>query len=424
MRQAPLFLTLLASAAVIAPALIAPVLAQNAPPGPTPEQLAMVAREDKLNDPKCGVPRNAADEYRPTPMTPDQTNAPRIGGKQKFKVDVVASGLENPWSVTPLPNGDMLVTIRSEGLRIVSKDGKVSEPLAGTPPIKTVIPLFGIHDVALDKDFQKNRTIYVAYNTTPEGGKMTGYLASAKLSADQKSVTDWKVLKEGAMTPRRVVQARDGSLYALTADIITPYVLAQNPASAQGKVLHINADGSIPKNNPFVNTKDADPAVYALGLRDPQGITFRPGTDELWVNENEPRGGDELNLIKAGKNYGFPKISYGRDNNGKPLGDDKTAEDGLEQPVYFWNPSIALSGFMFYTGDKFPAWKNSAFMGGLSGMQLVRLEINKAGRVTGEEKLLRDQCRRMRDMRQGPDGLIYIVTDEANGELLRISPEK
>jgi glucose/arabinose dehydrogenase len=420
MRRELLLLTILAGAAVAAP-----TLAQQAPPSTLDAQLARVAKEDLLSDPKCGVPRNAGDDYRPTPLKPDQTRAPRIVGKQGFRVDVVAKGLNHPWSLTFLPDGNMLVTIRNEGLRLVTRDGEVSDPITGTPPIKTAIPLFGIHDVALDKNFSTNRTFYVAYNTTPEGGTATvGYLASAKLSADEKSVSDWKILKEGAMTPRRVIQAKDGSLFALTADIVTPYVLSQNPASPQGKVLHINADGSIPKDNPFVKVKGADPSVYAVGFRDPQGISFRPGTNELWLGENEPRGGDELNRVKRGKNYGFPKISYGRDNNGKPLGDNKTAEPGLEQPVYFWNPSIAPSGLLFYTGDKLPGWKNSVFIGGLSGMQVVRLELNKAGRVTGEEKLFRDQCRRMRDIRQGPDGLIYIVTDEADGELLRISPAK
>ncbi|HVY87454.1 MAG TPA: PQQ-dependent sugar dehydrogenase [Hyphomonadaceae bacterium] len=403
--------------------LATPVVAQQAPPKPTDDQLAAVYKEDQLNDPKCGVPRNAGDDYRPTPATPDQTRAPRVNDKQKFKIETVASGLKNPWSITFLPDNNMLVTIRNSGLKIVKPDGTVSDLLPGTPTIKNSIPLFGMHDVVLDKDFKKNRTFYVVYNTTPEGAKgSVGYIASAKLPADEKSVTDWKVLKEGAMTPRRLIQAKDGTLLVITADIITPYVSAQNLASPQGKIIRINTDGSIPKNNPFVNNKDAEPSVYAVGFRDAQGITFRPGTSELWIVENEPRGGDELNKVEAGKNYGFPTISYGRDNNGKMLGEGITAKDGLEQPVYFWTPSIATSGLVFYDGDKLKGWKGSAFLGGLSGMQLVRLEINKQGRVTGEEKLLRDQCKRIRDVRQGPDGLLYVLTDETNGEILKLSP--
>ena len=203
-------------------------------------------------------------------------------------MQTVASGLKNPWSVTFLPDGNMLVTIRNEGLRIVTPAGKVSEPITGTPPIKTAIRLFGMHDVALDKDFKKNRTIYVAYNTTPEGGKATvGYLASAKLSADEKSVTDWKVLKEGAMTPRRIGRRRTARCWRLPPTSSRPISWPRTLASPQGKVLRINADGSIPKDNPFLGNKDADPSVYAVGFRDPQGFAFRPGTNELWLDENE-----------------------------------------------------------------------------------------------------------------------------------------
>jgi glucose/arabinose dehydrogenase len=317
----------------------------------------------------------------------------------------------------------MLVTIRAQGLKTVAPDGRVSELLTGTPAIKSAIRLFGMHDVVLDRDFAKNRTVYLAYVTQVEGGAPnTGYVASARLSADEKSVTDFKILKQGAMTPRRLAQMKDGTLLVITADVVTPYVSAQSLKSAQGKVLRINTDGSIPQDNPFASTADADPSIYAVGLRDAQGMAFHPQTGEPWLIENEPRGGDELNVVRAGKNYGFPLISYGRDNDGKLLNGGKTAQEGLEQPVHFWTPSVAFSGMAFYTGDKLPAWKGSIFMGGLSGMQLVRLEINAQGRVTGEEKLLRDRCKRIRDVRQGPDGLLYVLTDDANGEILRLSP--
>jgi glucose/arabinose dehydrogenase len=322
-----------------------------------------------------------------------------------------------------LPSGNMLVTIRGSGLRIVSKDGKVSDTLPGTPEIKSAIRLFGMHDVILDKDFAKNRTIYLAYVTTPAGGANSGYVASAKLSADEKAITDLKILKQGpGLVPRRIVQAADGTLMIITADIITPYFAAQSMQNANGKVLRINTDGSIPKNNPFVAIKDADQSVYALGVRDPQGMAYKPGTNDLYIIENEPRGGDELNVIKAGKDYGFPVVSYGRDNDGKLLNGGLTKLDGMEQPVYFWTPSVAFSGMAFYSGSKLPGWKNSVFLGGLSGMQVVRLEFDAKGRVTGEEKMLRDRCKRFRDIRQGPDGLIYLLTDDANGEILRLAP--
>jgi len=419
MKRSKLLVALMMSAA-----LAAPSFAQVAPPPPTPEQLAKAAAEDQLGDQKCGIPRNAADEYRPAPMYPDQTRAHRVVSTQKYKVETVASGLQNAWGMVFLPSGNMLVTIRGQGLKTVAPDGKVSDLLTGTPAIKTPIRLFGMHDVVLDRDFAKNRTVYLAYVTQMEGGAPnTGYLVSAKLAADEKSVTDLKVLKEGAgFVPRRVVQGKDGTLFVITADVITPYNAAQSLKSPNGKVLRINTDGSIPKDNPFVSNADADPSVYALGVRDPQGMAFSPVNGELYIIENEPRGGDELNVIKAGKNYGFPLISYGRDNDGKLLNGGKTAQDGLEQPVHFWTPSVAFSGMTIYSGDKLPGWKNSIFVGGLSGQQVVRLELNEEGRVTGEEKMLRDRCKRFRDIRQGPDGLIYLLTDDANGEILRLAP--
>jgi aldose sugar dehydrogenase len=415
---------LLALAFGVSLCLVAPTLAQIAPPAPTPEQLAKAAAEDQLGDQKCGIPRNAADEYRPAPMYPDQTRAPRVASSQKYKVESIASGLQNAWGIAFLPSGNMLVTIRGGGLKIVMSDGKVSELLTGVPAIKTAIRLFGMHDVILDRDFAKNRTVYLAYITQIEGGAAnTGYVASAKLAADEKSITDLKILKEGAgFVPRRVVQGKDGTLFIVTADVITPYNAAQSLKSPNGKVLRINADGSIPKDNPFAGNADADPSVYALGVRDPQGMAFSPVNGELYIIENEPRGGDEFNLIKAGKNYGFPLISYGRDNDGKLLNGGKTTQDGLEQPIHFWTPSVAFSGLAFYSGDKLSGWKGNVFAGGLSGQQLVRLELNKDGRVIAEEKMLRDRCKRIRDVRQGPDGLLYVLTDDANGEILRISP--
>jgi len=409
---------LLAFAASIA--FASPVFAQ-AGPKPTPEQLAKTYEEDQLSLEKCGVPRNAADDYRPTPLLADQTRAHRLTSTQAFHVDTVASGLPNAWGLAFLPSGNMLVTIRGEGLRTVSPAG-VSTPVTGTPPIKNAIRLFGMHDVILDRDFASNRTIYLAYVTTPEGKPNTGYIASARLSVDEKSLTDYMILKEGPMVPRRIVQAKDGTLMVITADVITPYAASQSMQSANGKVLRINTNGSTPGDNPFAPNAAADPSIYALGVRDPQSMAFNPTTGDLWIVENEPRGGDELNVIKPGKNYGFPLISYGRDNDGKLLNNGLTQKAGLEQPVYFWTPSVAFSGMAFYTGDKLPAWKNSVFAGGLSGMQLVRLELDANGRVTGEEKLLRDRCKRIRDVRQGPDGLLYVLTDDANGEILRIVP--
>ncbi len=407
---------LLASAA----ALTGPSVAQIAPEPPTEEQLALTRAEDQLGLETCGTPRNAGDDYRPAALFPDQTRAPRISTQTPYGVEVVASGLSHAWGMTFLPSGNMLVTIRGEGLKTVSPDGQVSDLIAGTPAIKTPIRLFGMHDVILDKDFAENRTIYLAYVTQVEGGAPnTGYLASARLSDDETSLSEYTILKEGAFTPRRIVQAGDGKLMAITADVVTPYVSAQSLSSPQGKVLRINTDGSIPVDNPFIANLTADKSIYATGFRDAQGMALHPETGDLWVIENHPRGGDELNRVEPGKNYGFPLISYGRDNDGELLNDGKTQQDGLEQPVHFWTPSIAFSGMAFYSGDDIPEWKDSILMGGLSGLQLVRVKLED-GRVVGEEKLLRERCERMRDVRMGPDGNLYVLTDADDGHILRI----
>jgi len=397
--------------------------AQIAPPKPTPEQLEAAFKEDQLGDRSCGIPRNAADEYRPTPAFVGQTRAPRVSGKQPYRVDVVASGLEHPFALAVLPSGRLLVTIRPGGMRTVDKEGQVSEPLAGVPILKDPPRLGGMQDVILDAQFAKNRIVYFSYiagGASPN--EMIGTIASAVLAKDEKSIGSVKVLREGKMMPRRIVQARDGKLFILAAEVASGGPNPQSLQSLLGKVLRINSDGTIPKNNPYLKIADADPALYAIGFRDQQGGALNPRTGELWAVENEPRGGDELNIVRGGKNYGFPMISYGRENNGNAINGGKTSEAGMEQPRYFWTPSVAPSGLTFYTGDKLPGWKNSLFAGGLSGLQVVRLEI-KDDRVVAEEKLLRDRCRRIRDVRQGPDGFIYVITDEANGEILRIGPE-
>lgn len=398
--------------------------AQIAPPKPTQEQLDAAFKEDQLGDASCGIPRNAADDYRPTPAFDGQTRALRVSGKQPFDVQVVASGLDRPFAIAFLPSGRMLVTIRSGGMRTVDKEGHVSELLSGVPVLKEPPRLGGMQDVILDARFKRNRTIYFSYIGRGEtANDMIGFIASAKLAKDEKSIDSVKTLREGKMMPRRIIQARDGTLLILAAEVASGGPNPQSLQSLMGKVLRINTDGTIPKDNPYLKTAGADPTLYAIGFRDQQGAALHPKTGELWAVENEPRGGDELNIVRAGKNYGFPIISYGRENNGTLINNGKTAEAGLEQPRYFWTPSVALSGMMFYTGNKLPGWKGNIFSGGLSGLQLVRLEI-KDDRVVAEEKLLRDRCKRIRDVRQGPDGFIYVITDEANGEILRIGPTR
>ena len=393
------------------------------PPGPgyagvdgSPEEYARITA-------LCGKNRNAADGYAPAPAFPGQNKAPKAPARQPFTVDSIAK-IDRPWGLAVLPNGHLLVAIRAGGLRIVDQDGKVSEPLAGVPAIQSA-RLAAMYDVSLDRDFAKTRTIYFGYVTKADSGTgAVGRIARAKLSADETGLEEVRTLREGPdIVPRRIVQARDGTLFIPSAVIDSGGPNPQSPESQLGKILRINADGSIPKTNPFLKDPKANPALYALGFRDVHGAAIDPATGALWVAENTPMGGDELNRIKPRGNYGFPVISYGRENGGGLINGGKTAQAGMEQPVYYWNPSIAPGSLMFYSGKALPGWKGSVFISALSGQQLVRLEM-KNGKVTGEEKLLLDSCHRFKTVAQGPDGLIYLATDEPKAEILRLSPAK
>lgn len=372
----------------------------------------------------CGANRNAKDGYSPKPLIADQTHAAQVKSKQPFSVEVLAT-LDRSVGLAFLPDGSMLVSQRAGGLRLVSPKGVVSAPLKGTPDIAGVMGTSNTGPV-LDRDFAKNRTLYYGYTAAPpaKGEPFMGRILRAKLSADGTALEDAKTIFEQPwLTPRRLAQARDGTLLIASGEVASGGPNPQSMTDPRGKILRINADGSIPKDNPFVKTAGANPALYAVGFRDIQAAAVDPKTGDLWVGENEPMGGDELNRIKSGGNYGFPVISYGRQNSGALIDDGKTVQAGMEQPVYFWTPSIAPSGMSFYSGKAFPAWKGDIFVGAMSGRQLVRLEM-KNGRVVGEEKLLMDRCKRTKDVHEGPDGLIYVVTDESPSEILKIVPAK
>jgi aldose sugar dehydrogenase len=397
------------------------------PPGPNFAGVAGSTAENARITALCGTNRNALDGYAPAPAFPGQTKAPIVAGKQGYAVETVAK-IDRPWGMAFLPNGKMLVSFRNGGMRIVGRDGAVSEPLAGVPELVNPRLGSGMYGVILDRNFARNRTIYFAYHTRYAADPAAmGRIASARLSPDEKTLTDVKTLREGAdIQPRAIVQARDGTLMILSAFVSDSGPQGQDMKSQLGKVLRINTDGSIPKDNPFLANPEANPAIWALGYRDIHSAVIHPKTGELWVAENVPRGGDEIDVMRKGRNYGFPVISYGRQNNGAMINGGKTAQEGMEQPLYYWNPSIAPSGMMVYRGKAFPGWKDNLFVGGMSGMQVSRLIVN-GEKVVGEEKLLMDRCQRIKVIEQGPDGFIYLLTDQMppnQNEILRLVPAK
>ena len=399
------------------------------PPGPDYAGVAGSATENARITALCGVSRNAKDGYVPAAALPDQTRAAQVKSASPFKVEVLAT-LDRSVGLAFLPDGKLLVSQRAGGLRTVDikggdAKGQVSEPLKGTPEIAGPSGTSNTGPL-LDRDFAKNRTVYYGYTTAPpaKGQPFVGKVLKARLSADDRALEDVSTIYEAPnFAPRRIVQARDGTLLIPSAEVASGGPNPQSMTDPRGKILRIDTDGSIPKDNPFVRTAGANPALYAVGFRDIQAAELNPATGELWVGENEPMGGDELNRIKSGGNYGFPVISYGRENGGGPINGGKTVQAGMEQPVYFWTPSIAPSGMAFYTGKAFPAWKGDVLVGAMSGKQLVRLRM-KNGRVVGEEKLLMDRCKRTKDVRQGPDGLVYVLTDESPSEILRLVPAR
>ena len=336
------------------------------------------------------------------------------------KVTTVATGLEHPWAIEFLPDGRMLVTERPGRLRFVSRDGKLSAPLGGVPAVYAR-GQGGLLDVALDPAFAKNQTIYLSYAEEVDGLAGT---AVARARLGNTGLSDVRVIyrqepkvRGGGHYGSRIVFRRDGTMFVTQGDRMNYREHAQDLSSLLGKVVRINSDGSIPRDNPFVGRKDARPEIWSYGHRNVQSAALHPDTGELWTVEHGARGGDELNQPQAGKNYGWPVITYGIDYSGAKIGEG-TAKAGMEQPVYYWDPVIAPSGMLFYTGSAYPGWKGSVFIGSLQPGCLVRLQLQN-GRVAKEERYL-DGGDRIRDVAQGPDGLIYVITDEDDGRILRL----
>ncbi|OJY35905.1 MAG: hypothetical protein BGP06_03065 [Rhizobiales bacterium 65-9] len=346
--------------------------------------------------------------------------------KASFTVETVAGGLQNPWGFAFLPDGRMLVTERQGRMRIVSADGALSQPLSGAPRVDAR-GQGGLLDVALDPDFARNRLVYVSFSEPHDGGRNNTAVARARLNdaanALENLTTIWRQEPSIASTMHfgsRLVFARDGTLFVTVGDRYSQRDQAQNPDNAIGKVIHITTDGQPAPGNPGLNGVKWNPFIWSIGHRNVQGAALHPATGQLWTAEHGARGGDEINHPEAGKNYGWPVITYGVDYSGAKIGVG-THKDGMEQPVFYWDPSIAPSGMAFYTGDAFPGWKNSAFVGALAGQLLARLEFD-GDKILREERLLQGFGERIRDVRQGPDGFLYLLTDGAQGRLLRLKP--
>ena len=382
--------------------------------------------------PEAGT--TAADGYAPAPQWPGQTRAPLPTTTTAYEVRTVAEGFAGAFCFSFLPDGRILVGERPGRIKIVGGDGKVSEPLEGLPA-NVWARGQGLFEVRADRDFAKSRTLFLSYTVLPDGADLSALprypgvllVARATLSADDRRIENVKVLLEAEGTGGRVIQARDGTLF-VTSSIpggvgITSvdWPQPQQLDSLMGKVLRINADGSIPKDNPFVGRAGARPEIYALGFRDMQGIAIDPRTGQLWTSEHGPRGGDEINRVEKGKNYGFPIVGYGREYTGRPINGDRTAQDGMEQPVYFWTPDIAPAGIAFYTGTRFPAWDGNLFVSALAGRALIRLELRNH-RVVAEEPLLTDLKARIRGVIEGPDEALYVLTDGNAGKILKLVP--
>jgi glucose/arabinose dehydrogenase len=379
--------------------------------------------------PVCKPSEYAADTYAPRPAFDGQTRAPTPASHVSYKVETIAEGLAHPWSLAFLPVGRMLVTEKTGRLRIISRSGVLSPPLEGVPTLaKFPDGDGGVHDVLLDPQFATNRTLYfttyeivpgqvIEPNNPDQPLKGFGRVMRARLSNDERRLEQLHTIYEGIGGTRRLALAPDGTL--LTTTFAIDEAPAQKLDSNASKVLRIHTDRSIPKDNPWVGKEGVRPEIYALGIRDSEGLTFDRSTGVLWEIEHGPRGGDELNVIRAGRNYGYPIISYGRRYSGESINGDLTAKRGLEQPVYFWTPDIAPSGLLIYRGAMFPEWNGDVFIGALAAKRLVRLQM-KNSRVAAEESLLAERCQRVRDVREGPEGAIYLLVDSDDGQILRL----
>lgn len=363
-------------------------------------------------------------EYQPA--FAGQTRVAGVKTQTPYEFKVITEGLSFPWGVKSLPDGRLIVTEKEAGtLRIVTQKGELSKPITGLPAVNSK-GQGGLLGLTLDPNFEKNRMIYWAFSEEVSGGTHTS-VAKGKLSADESKIEGATVIYRATPAHKgnlhyggRVLFDKNGHLFVSTgerSDLVTR-PQAQQLNSSLGKIIRISTDGKPVAGNPFEGQAGAKPELYSYGHRNVQGLAINPANGEIFSNEFGPRGGDEINHVQAGKNYGWPVITYGIEYGGKKIGEVIQQKEGMEQPVYYWDPSVSPSGMTFYSGEQIPEWKNNLFVGCLSGAHIARLVIQN-NKVVGEERLLFEEYQRFRDVTQGKDGALYAVTDQ--GRLYKIS---
>lgn len=375
---------------------------------------------------KAGAPVETKEPNSPTYKSAfaGQTRVAGVKTSASYEGKVLTSDLKNPWGITSLPDGRLLITEKAGNMRIATTDGKLSAPITGLPSVNAN-GQGGLLGVRVDPNFARNRMVYWVFSEPLSDGNLTA-VAKGKLSADESKIEGATVIYRATPAYKgtlhyggRILFDKDGNLFVSTgerSDLVTR-PQAQDVNSGLGKVLHITTDGKPVAGNPFIGKAGARPEIYSYGHRNVQSLAIHPVTGDVWEGEFGPRGGDEINRVLPGKNYGWPTITYGIEYSGKQVGEAIQQKEGMEQPVYYWDPSISPSGMTFYTANNIPEWKNNLFVGALSGMHIARLVIEN-NKVVGEERLLSSENQRFRDITQGKDGALYAVTDQ--GRLYRV----
>lgn len=390
---------------------------ENPPPNPSPEL------------PDLGPPvETAAPNSSYTPAFEGQTRVGSLTTTTPYQIEVIASNLGNPWGIVNMPDGRLLITQKSGSMVIYSTSGALEKNITGFPSVANS-GQGGLLDVAVDPDFSSNRMLYWTFSQPVSGGNLTA-VAKGRLSDDETTIENPQVIFQA--TPAyngslhfgsRLVFDSQGYLFVSTGERsdLSTRPLAQDKSKGLGKIFRIDTNGNAAPNNPFVSDPNAMSQIYSLGHRNPQGLAIHPVTNDLWQSEMGAMGGDEINRIESGKNYGWPIITYSLEYSGAPIGAGITQQAGMEQPVYYWDPSISPSGIDFYTSNMIPEWKNNLFIGALSGQHIIRIYIHE-NKVYGEERLLEDRNERFRDiLASHPDGAIYAVTD--SGKIYKISKQ-